>query len=88
MVFNGCCHGLSSDVSVKRVNKACCNSKGGIGMATSSFNKDFTLSTKKAVKSFERIISAPPRSVKIDRNLVSPEKERRGEQKLKQMLSR
>jgi len=57
-------------------------------MATSSFNKDFTLNTKKAVKSFERILSSPSKSVKIDRNLVSPEKERRGEQKLKQMLSR
>lgn len=57
-------------------------------MATSSFNKDFTLNTKEAVKSFERILSSPSKSVKIDRNLVSPEKERRGEQKLKQMLSR
>jgi len=57
-------------------------------MATSSFNKDFTLNTKKAVESFERIISTPKKNIKIDRNLVSPEKERRGEQKLKQMLSR
>ncbi|MCR6546605.1 hypothetical protein [Dehalobacterium formicoaceticum] len=57
-------------------------------MATSSFNKDFTLNTKKAVESFERIISTPTKSKKINRNLVSPEKERRGEQKLKQMLSR
>ena len=46
-------------------------------MATSSFNKDFTLNTKKAVESFERIISAPNKSIKIDRNLVSPEKEAR-----------
>jgi len=57
-------------------------------MATSSFNKDFTLNTKKAVESFEKIISTPKKSVKINRNLVSPGKERRGEQKLKQMLSR
>ncbi|MGB4590326.1 MAG: hypothetical protein WBI17_14005 [Clostridiaceae bacterium] len=57
-------------------------------MATSSFNKDFTLNTKKAVASFERIISTPKKSVKINRNLVSPEKEKRGEQKLKLMLSR
>lgn len=56
-------------------------------MATSSFNKDFTLNTKKAVESFERIISTTKKSIKIDRNLVSPEKEKRGEQKLKQMLS-
>ncbi|SDC65784.1 hypothetical protein SAMN04515654_12340 [Halanaerobium congolense] len=57
-------------------------------MATSSFNKDFTLNTKKAVESFERIISTPKKGIKIDRNLVSAEKERRGEQKLKQILSR
>jgi len=57
-------------------------------MATSSFSKDFTLNTKKAVESFERIISTPTKSVKINRELLSPEKERRGEQKLKQMLSR
>lgn len=57
-------------------------------MATSSFNKDFTLKTKKAVESFERIISTPAKSVKINKELLSPEKERRGEQKLKQMLSR
>jgi hypothetical protein len=57
-------------------------------MATSSFNKDFTLNTKKAVESFERIISTPAKSVKINKDLVSPEKERRGEQKLKQILSR
>jgi hypothetical protein len=57
-------------------------------MATSSFNKDFTLNSKKAVDSFAKILSTPPKSVKIDRSLVSPEKERRGEQKLKQILSR
>ena len=57
-------------------------------MATSSFNKDFTLNTKKAMESFERIVSAPNKSIKINTNLVSPEKERRGERKLKQMLSR
>ena len=57
-------------------------------MATSSFNKDFKLNTKKAVESFEKIISTPKKSIKINRNLISPEKERRGEQKLKQMLSR
>lgn len=57
-------------------------------MATSSFNKDFTLNTKKAVESFERIVSTSAKSVKIDKKLLSLEKERRGEQKLKQMLSR
>ena len=57
-------------------------------MATSSFNKDFTLKTKKAVESFERIVSTPTKSIKIDKKFLSPEKERRGELKLKQMLSR
>ncbi len=57
-------------------------------MATSSFDRDFLLDTEKAVKSFERIISSPKKSIKIDRNLVSLEKEKRGEQKLKRMLSR
>jgi hypothetical protein len=57
-------------------------------MATSSFNKDFTLNTKKAAETFERIISSPTKSIKINRELLSPENERRGEQKLKQMLSR
>lgn len=57
-------------------------------MATSSFNKDFILNTKKAVDSFERIISTPVKSIKINSGLVSPEKKRRGEHKLKQILSR
>ncbi len=57
-------------------------------MATSSFNKDFTLNTKKAVESFERIVSTPTKSVKIKKELLSPENERRGELKLKRMLSR
>jgi len=57
-------------------------------MATSSFNKDFTLNAKKAVDSFAKIISTPVSSVKVDRKLVSSEEERRGELKLKQMLSR
>ena len=57
-------------------------------MAASSFNKDFKLDSKKAVESFERIISTPTRYAKINRDLVSPERERRGELKLKQILSR
>ena len=57
-------------------------------MATSSFNKDFTLDSKKAVKSFERIVSTPARSVKVDRSLTSPARAVRGEKRLKQMLSR
>ena len=57
-------------------------------MATSSFTRDFTLDSKKAVDSFERIISTPIKSVKIDKSIVSPEKERRGELRLKQILSR
>lgn len=57
-------------------------------MATSSFDKDFTLDSKKSVDSFKKIISNPSTSVKINRNLVSPEREREGEQKLKRILSR
>lgn len=57
-------------------------------MPTSSFNKDFILNTKKAAESFERIISTPQKSIKIDRSLVSSETIKRGEQKVKQMLSR
>ena len=57
-------------------------------MATSSFDKDFTLNTKKAVESFERIVSTPTRSVKIKKELISPDRERRGELILKQILSR
>lgn len=55
-------------------------------MATSSFNKDFVLDTKKAVESFERIISNPIRGIKNNKELFSVENERRAEQKLKQML--
>jgi len=57
-------------------------------MATSSFTKDFTLDSKKAVESFVQIISTPTKSVKLDRTLVSPENRRRGELKLRQILSR
>lgn len=57
-------------------------------MATSSFNKDFTLDSEKAVRSFEKILSTPAKSVKIDRDLTAPAKVVRGEKKLKQMLSR
>lgn len=56
-------------------------------MATSSFNKNFILDSKKSVDSFTRMISNPAKSVKIDRTLTSPSKERQGELKLKQMLS-
>lgn len=57
-------------------------------MATSSFSKDFTLDSRKSVESFAKMVAAPASSVKIDRSLTSPDKERRGEAKLKQMLSR
>jgi hypothetical protein len=44
-------------------------------MATSSFNKDFTLNTKKTVESFERTISTPNKSIKIDKSLGTAEKD-------------
>lgn len=57
-------------------------------MATSSFNKNYTLDSKRAVDSFLSIVSAPPKSVEIKRDIVSPENEMRGEERLKQILSR
>ena len=55
-------------------------------MATTSFDKDFTLKTKKAVKSFEKIISTPTKSIEIYRELISSERKKTSEQKLKQIL--
>ena len=55
-------------------------------MATSSFNKDFILDTKKAVVSFEKIISTPKKNLVIDKNIFTAVKERQGEEKLKQIL--
>lgn len=57
-------------------------------MATSSFTKNFTLESPKAVASFANIISTPSTKGKIKKNLVSYESEKRGEQKLNKMLSR
>lgn len=57
-------------------------------MATSSFSKNFILDSKKAVDSFTKMIVNPSKSIKIDRNLTSPDKEKQGELKLKQILSR
>lgn len=48
-------------------------------MATSSFDKEFVLNTKKEVDSFTKIISTPVISKKIDRSLTSPENRQRGE---------
>lgn len=56
-------------------------------MATSSFSKNFILDSKKAVDSFTKMIANPSKSIKIDRNLTSPDKEKQGELKLKQILS-
>lgn len=56
-------------------------------MPTSSFSKDFTLDSKKAAESLAKMIAAPAKSQSIDRSLTSPEKVRRGELKLKQILA-
>ncbi|HOO34194.1 MAG TPA: hypothetical protein PK466_10865 [Thermotogota bacterium] len=58
-------------------------------MATSSFDKDFTLNSKKAVDSFLKIISSAneKKGIKIDRSLITEETKKRGEEKLKKMLS-
>lgn len=55
-------------------------------MATSSFSKNFILDDKKSVDSFTKIISTPAKSVRIDRTLTAPERLRKGEARLKQML--
>ena len=57
-------------------------------MATSSFDKHFILKTKKEIKSFRKIISMPSKPIKIDRNLVSPEKEKEGIKKLEKIFYR
>ncbi len=62
--------------------------RGGEKMATSSFDKKFVLDSKKSIDSFLKIVNTPPKSVKIDRGLVSREEEMRGEKKLKRILSR
>lgn len=56
-------------------------------MATTSFNKDFTLDSKKSVNSFLKILDKPTESIKINKKLVSPEKEKRGVEELKRILS-
>ncbi|ETA81368.1 hypothetical protein [Youngiibacter fragilis] len=57
-------------------------------MATSSFDKSFVLKDKREVASFSKMLSKPHKSIKIDRTLTSPSNERRGELRLKKMLSR
>lgn len=57
-------------------------------MAISSFNKEFTLNTKEAVESFERIISTSTKSIKVNKELLSLERQKQGELRIKQMLSR
>ncbi len=57
-------------------------------MATSSFNKEFTLDTKQAVNSFVKIISTPTSSVKIDRTLTSDENIKKGVEKLRSLSLR
>ena len=59
-------------------------------MATSSFDKDFTLKSQKAVDSFFKIISSAneKKGIKIDRTFITEETKKRGEEKLKKMLSR
>lgn len=57
-------------------------------MATSSFDKDFTLKSERAVKSFIDIVNNPKSSTKIDRSLTSPDRRKQGEDKLKRIFSR
>ncbi|WP_165145538.1 hypothetical protein [Marinitoga sp. 38H-ov] len=57
-------------------------------MVTTSFDRDFTLKSKKEVKSFIRIIQTPSKPIKIDRKLVSPKREKEGVEKLRKTLFR
>ncbi|WP_165974150.1 hypothetical protein [Marinitoga lauensis] len=55
-------------------------------METSSFNKDFIFKSKREVESFIKITQTPSKPIKIDRKLVSPEKEKEGVEELRKTL--
>lgn len=57
-------------------------------MATSSFTKDFTLRSKRAVDSFTRILDEPYTGVKLVRPAFMNESRPDREVKLKKMLAR
>ena len=57
-------------------------------MATSSFDKNFVLDNKKAIDVLTKMINNPIKSVKVNKRLVSPDQIKRGEEKLKRILSR
>jgi len=57
-------------------------------MPTSSFDKDFSLNTSKELESFEKILSQPPKKSGINKKLISADKIKRGEIKVKRMLSK
>ncbi len=54
-------------------------------MPTESFDKEFILKGDKEIESFLKIISSPVKSVPIDRNITSAEKEAQGMEKIKAM---
>lgn len=56
-------------------------------MATSSFDKEFVLNTKKEVDSFTKIISTTVISKKIDRSLTSYENRQRGDELIIELLN-
>lgn len=56
-------------------------------MATSSFDKDFSLKSPKEVDSFVEILSSPCNGVKLNMNLVSPKRKRSAEKSVKRMLA-
>jgi len=55
-------------------------------MPTSSFDKDFTLTTAKEIDSFCKIISQRQNAKRINKNVISKEKVASGEIKIKTML--
>jgi hypothetical protein len=56
-------------------------------MATSSFSKSFIITSKEEADAIAEAIDTHAK-IKIDKNITTPEKERKGVLKLKKMLSR
>jgi hypothetical protein len=64
------------------------STKVGDMMATASFNKDITIKEPEAIKKFINIISKDTSPMYIDKDKTSEKTMARGEQLLKQYLSR
>jgi hypothetical protein len=56
-------------------------------MATSSFDKHFTLDSERALESFSAFLSEKPSPITVDRSKTSPEAMHRAEEKLMHIMS-